>query len=163
MPNQPAGSGIGPSYIIHRCSLLSSRTAPSARRCLTLRATRPAHCIAGPLARAPAVLPLASSYPSSHPFSEMPAARHTTCCLARRRLQHRVFMASEVFSSLVPSNSQLHLSAARSPRDHRDTGFPFLLQAFPSIARLTPNKGLQARELMKLCHLYWTTAAGVFR
>ena len=31
-------------------------------------------------------------------------------------------------------------------RDHRDARFPFLLQAFPSIARLTPGKSLQARD-----------------
>jgi hypothetical protein len=55
-------------------------------------------------------------------------------------------MASEVFSLLMPLNSQLRLSAARSARDHRDTGFPFLLQVFPLITRLTPGKGLQARD-----------------
>src|SRR5271170_6609238 len=46
MANRPAGSRIGLSYIIHRCSLLSSRTALSARRPPALRATRPAYCIA---------------------------------------------------------------------------------------------------------------------
>ena len=49
-----------------------------------------------------------------------------------------------MFSLLVPSYPQLRLSAARSPRDHHDTEFPF--QAFPSIARLTPGGGLRARD-----------------
>jgi hypothetical protein len=124
-------SCVSPGLESHH-SLLSRKTAPSARRCLTLRATRPAHCIASPLARAPAVLPLASSYPSSHPLGEMPAARHTTCCLGRRRLQHRVLMASAVFSSLVPSYSQLHEARATTTA----SGSRSFCRHFPHRARL---------------------------
>jgi hypothetical protein len=54
---------IGLSYIIHRCSLLSSRTALSARPSLTLRATRPAHYIASPRRSSFVTGPLCTLHP----------------------------------------------------------------------------------------------------
>ena len=95
-----------------RRSLLSRRAAPSARRCRTLRTTRPAYCIGSPRLSSSATglcVPLVTT------SRQNAGVRHPTCCLSRRRLQNRVLMASAVFSLLIPSHSQLRLSAARSP------------------------------------------------
>ena len=113
-------------------SLLSSRTAPSARRSLTLHATRPTHCIASPRSISSAT---GLFVPSSHPLRETPAATHTTCYLARRRLQYRVLMASVVFPSLVLSHSQLReaLAITATPSSRS------FCRHFPHRARPTPG------------------------
>src|SRR5271170_7688545 len=69
------------------------------------------------LAHAQAVLPLAFLHPLVPSSQRTPVARHTTCCLARRRLQYRVLMESVLFSSLVLSHSQLReaLAATATP------------------------------------------------
>jgi hypothetical protein len=154
--NQPAGSRIGLSYIIHCCSLLSSRTALSARRPPTLRATCPAHCTASPRPSSSATGLFVSLVPSSR---RMPVARHTTCCLARRRLQCRVLIESVVFSSLVPSHSQLREALATTATP----GFPSFCGYFPH--RAHPTLGWEeffGPEMRGSCRLYCMTTMGSF-
>jgi hypothetical protein len=88
-----------------------------------------------------------------------PVARHTTCCLARRRLQYRVLTESVVFSSLVPSHSQLReaLATTATPGSRSFCGH------FPH--RACPTLGweeLFGPEVRGSCRLYCMTAAGSF-
>src|SRR5271163_1461777 len=82
----------------------------------------PAHCIASPRPSSSATGLFVPLVPSSR---RTPAARHTTCCLARRRLQYRVLVESVVFSSLVPSHFQLReaLATTATPGSHSFCGY----------------------------------------
>ena len=156
MANRPAGSRIGLLYIIHRCSLLSNRTALSARRPPTLRHTHPAPCIASPRPSSSATDLVVPLVPSSRRTA---VARHATCCLDGRRLQYRVLMESVVFSSLIPSHSQLRGALATTATP----GFRSFCGHFPH--RACPTLGweeLFGPEMRGSCRLYCMTAAGSF-
>jgi hypothetical protein len=96
---------------------------------------------------APAFSPLASSYTSSPFLGETPAAKHTTCCLAGRRLRNWVLPASAVFSSLVPRAVPARpFQPRRALAATAEPGSRFFCRHSPRQPRLTLDRDLQARD-----------------
>ena len=142
--------------ICHGCLRALPWAALSARQPLTLRATRPAHCIASPRPSSSATGLFVPLVPSSR---WTPVARHTTCCLARQRLQYRVLMESVVFSSLVSSHSQRREALATTAT----LGSRPFCGHFPHRARPTLGwEELFGPEITGSCRLYCIMAAGSF-